>query len=1314
MRYFVRSFWATLLLAVITIAVCVQIGRMVFPYLNDYRDDIAEQLEKQLGVDIGIGAIESRWRGLRPRISLLDVGITNERQEQVMFVQRVDVEISLLTVWFNWQDGIRRLRFDGLQSRLEQDEQGRWQVHGLPSTTAGKGNFNIDDPLDIFLFGRRVELTSTELSVAFHNDLETHIRIPRITLENDNDFHRLTAAFAVDDNQALRLVVEGTGDPRDGRHFDSRGYLHLNAFPTEKVLEALSGLEFFNLETAHDDSAAIGWHQPGRLTSQLWFEGTLQQGLSITGYFVNDGVPLDAPARGQWPQQVSSRFDGHWRQGSGWQLSLQNLVFQWQERSSPSQNLLLQGQPDDPLLIAFETLDIDGWLGTLRQAGWLEHEALEPLLALDPKGQLRNGQWRLTSEEDGLFELEAEVADAAITAWMGAPSIDGVDGYLQVSLLSGQLDLDVTDGIQLYFPDIYEKPLSFDTARGSFRWQVETGLPWLGIASGPIQVSDGDVSAVGHLNLALPLVPTDDIEPEMTLTIGVPEADAMLHRRYLPRLVPEALRNWLDTAVLAGELGALGFVYQGTLKGQSNLSRVIQFHADLSDAQIRFDPQWPTLVADSGSLWLDDNRLRISGVNGRMQQLVVGSLKVSTEWAVDNELHLSIDGKLSGNSRDAHAMLLDTPLKEILGDELNSWQPSGPLAASVRLAIPLTDAGEHTQDVALYFRDNGLNMPSLGLAFESVSGELLYSSETGIRSDSLTASLWGDALGASISSEAVSTGNRNTYNALVDFSGRVGADNLRRWLDRPELVFTQGSTALTGRIVVPMGTSRRLRITTHSDLVGVGIDLPPPFKKAMDEPLPTTASITVDPASAERDAVTEYRLTFGEMAQVRFARAGEQLLGVLVALNQTAPAIVPGRIQVEGRVPDAALYDWLAALDIYQSATQSGRDGSDTGTNGLQLPVQLDLNVGNLGLAAINLPEMKITGGQDGSDWVFNLINENTQGQIVLFEDRPMSVDLEYLRLPAPAADDATDDSPFDPTELPHSVLADIELDAVPPMQFITREFILGEEDYGSWRFRLNPVNGGMSIYDLSGHIKGLTIEGQPGRGAELIWLQSATGSTSYLSGILRAGDLGKVLTSWGQERIITSETAEISVDAQWHGAPDQFLLPNMTGLVSLDIQRGRFIRGASAGENPLLKLIGLLNFDTLARRLRLDFSDLKTEGMGYEAIEGTLQFNEGLVTITSPLQVESPSANLQFVGDINIRDQDVQAQLVATLPVAGNLTVAAALAGGVPMAVGVYVAGKLFKSQVDRVSSIRYRIRGDWNDPEVKLEKIFENKTGR
>jgi uncharacterized protein YhdP len=73
-----------------------------------------------------------------------------------------------------------------------------------------------------------------------------------------------------------------------------------------------------------------------------------------------------------------------------------------------------------------------------------------------------------------------------------------------------------------------------------------------------------------------------------------------------------------------------------------------------------------------------------------------------------------------------------------------------------------------------------------------------------------------------------------------------------------------------------------------------------------------------------------------------------------------------------------------------------------------------------------------------------------------------------------------------------------------------------------------------------------------------------------------------------------------------------------------------------------------------------------------------------------------------------------VDAQLITTLPLTGNLTMAAAVTGLLPAALGVFVVSKLFKEQFDKVSSIRYSINGRWNDPKMEVEKIFENKTDR
>lgn len=190
----------------------------------------------------------------------------------------------------------------------------------------------------------------------------------------------------------------------------------------------------------------------------------------------------------------------------------------------------------------------------------------------------------------------------------------------------------------------------------------------------------------------------------------------------------------------------------------------------------------------------------------------------------------------------------------------------------------------------------------------------------------------------------------------------------------------------------------------------------------------------------------------------------------------------------------------------------------------------------------------------------------------------------------------------------------------------------------------------------------------------------------------------------------LNSDSARFDVDLQWPAPPVEVDLLKLAGVVQLNVQRGVFSRAGSVGENPLLKLIGLLNFDTLARRLRLDFSDLSAAGLAYEEIDGSLLFRSGTVAIRQPLQVSTPSSHLQLVGDLDMERETLDTQLVATLPLAGNLTVAAALTGGVPLAIGVYVAGKIFKDQVERVSSLRYNVTGSWNDPQAKLERIFDN----
>ena len=154
---------------VIGFAVIVQIGRLLFPYMNDYRQEIEQVLSTQLGADIDIGTIQASWKGLRPRVLLEDIQVSNAKEADLVIfdAQSAELEISLLSFFHDWRLAFRTLSFKGLSATFEQSDNGLWHVRGLPNTSYQKNdqrNPIIDDPLDIFLFGRRLHLLDTQLT----------------------------------------------------------------------------------------------------------------------------------------------------------------------------------------------------------------------------------------------------------------------------------------------------------------------------------------------------------------------------------------------------------------------------------------------------------------------------------------------------------------------------------------------------------------------------------------------------------------------------------------------------------------------------------------------------------------------------------------------------------------------------------------------------------------------------------------------------------------------------------------------------------------------------------------------------------------------------------------------------------------------------------------------------------------------------------------------------------------------------------------------------------------------------------------------
>ena len=138
---------------------------------------------------------------------------------------------------------------------------------------------------------------------------------------------------------------------------------------------------------------------------------------------------------------------------------------------------------------------------------------------------------------------------------------------------------------------------------------------------------------------------------------------------------------------------------------------------------------------------------------------------------------------------------------------------------------------------------------------------------------------------------------------------------------------------------------------------------------------------------------------------------------------------------------------------------------------------------------------------------------------------------------------------------------------------------------------------------------------------------------------------------------------------------PADFELANAQGSLEIDVQRGTFLE-TPAGATGALKILSILNLAEIVQQMSL--THMFESGVPFRQIGGQVNFLSGTIDVPD-LAIVGSSSSFNFSGTSRIADQSLDGELVATLPVANNLPWVAALAGGLPVAAGVFVVSKVF-----------------------------------
>lgn len=1285
--WFSRLVWAAAVSLVVLLAVYVSLGRYYINYVDDYQQVLLEQIVSYSGLPLSIDKLSGRWSKLSPIFTLDKVQlVAQETGKPVLSADSISIQLDFIGTLIHRSAQIRRLILNGVSCSLQEIEPGKWQLKGYPLASA---QHDLDAIADLVLSVDVVELGDARLQLEFASGEDADINVAELSLHHQEDFRRLRLQATLDDSERpLLAIVEAVGDPRDLEAFEARAYLKLDALDLSNQLPAMRALGVELQQAVIDSELWIDWH-PGT--------EIIAQGKLSTPYLDIEGLSGEQlePLR---DLQLSFRMEKS--AAHLWKVWIPSFSSQWQGQPLEFHHMALETTGDRAIL-ALPYLSVDQTVKQLLALNLLAEPEQQLIETLAPEGTLRNLHLTLTNPsqlaESGdvnipRFFIQANLENVSIAAWHGAPGVKELGGYFEAMPLAGMVELDGT-GMELEFPHVYHHALQFESLEGQVRWQVNEEN--VTVRTGPLDLTTEFGTGTGELSLDLPL--TKDVGiPLMNLSIGLRDTDARYRDVLLPYVLDQHLLDWLANSIPSGHIIEGGFIYRGSLLPHDHDNRTVQLFFDVEDTALDFHADWPPLYDIDGLVVIDDGTVTANADHASMYSLNLGATTVYVKPG-EQGVWVTVDAVAEGEAGGVLDIVNNSMINDIVGGAFTSWSLDGTAKASISLDLPPHESDrERKIDIAVELSQSHLVIPEHRVELDDVRGTVYYNEKSGISAQRLDASLMGKPLQASISQQK--------GDVKIALKGTVDIADVAAWSAQPALTFMNGETDYSASILIApnkqsatKGTASDSQFVVSSTLRGIEIELPPPFGKSRDG---ERAFSLHQPLGGEDSQLTMRLANVAEM-ELRFDH--QQLASGLLVMGKVGKKQhLPGLFLIKGGMSKVDYDEWKPVVEQYL-ARQEELSGTATPSSSPVLLAASDFKVDQLIIFSQNFDASTVDFRQrDDGFWV-SVINRVFDGELFLPNDPtiPMSILLDKLRLPGedpqPGAGDA-------------GLLSGIDLNALETLDayIAIADLTMGEESFGSLNFELQSQPGRLQLINLGGDVRDIRIGAL--KPATLLWEAGEAGVQSSFVGDVDFSDLGVVLKQWNYEHFIESESGSASFSLSWPGRPDQFELAASTGSLSLDLRKGRFLKASNTASGTM-KAVGVLNLMNIVRRLKLDFSDLFSKGISYDRVSGSASVKDKQLVIADALEIKSPSSRFNLRGRADLEKAELDMELVATLPVASNLPWVAALAGGLPVAAGVYVASKIFEDQVDRFSSAVYTLSGDWNDPAMKFKRVFDNK---
>lgn len=1274
--------YSLLFVVTVLLIAILAIRFFVFPNIHQYKNDIAAYASDTIQRNITIGDIQTGWRHISPRVTLVDVNIYDEQNRPALTLKKIDAELSWLSI------GLLDLRLSELtahspQLMVRRSSDGFFYLAGV--NLSGRGN---PDFANWLLAQSKVSVSNASVTYIDEkrNAPPLSLQLLNLTLSNSAwkslfGRHEFQMSALPSIGSAKPVHVSGYFIGRDMSNLkDWRGNIHASLQKTD-IAVWRPWLDYpMQLQSGTGDAEA-----------DLHFSKLIIDGIDANVKLQNVSIMHASSTK----PLVAKRLDG---------------ILSWKQANN-SQTLAVKGF-NLALDTGLNVEDANGeWVHSSKnKAPWVdaylsvqsmqlvqvaESAAYLPLPAqwqqwisgLSPTGHVQTLKTAFSGHPEHLqqYTASAEFSALGILPYAQIPGFSNLSGSVDLNERKGEIQLD-TQNATLDLKDILRWPVPITSMQGSVEWQTNAKLTKVFVDK--LQVKNPHIGGV--IKAKYEHSPTNG--GYLDLNAQFDEGNAKFAPYYYPIVLGEDTLHWLDTSILAGRANDVNVVIKGKLsdfpyvnaKNQPDPKLgLFKVTAQIEDALIEYGTGWPLIRGLNTQMLFEGKRMLLNANKGFIfnNKILSSSIEIpqlDADWPM-----LNIVSEVDGPIREGIKFVNESPVKEVTMGFTEPLKTAGDAHLHLELNIPLQDLESATYSGAYQIKNGTLlSNDEVGIPELSKINGVLNFNENGLSAQNISAEVLGGA-----SRLTLTAGKDKTIQ--INASGRINDAGIKKLMNHPLANALQGTTDWKGDIVIKKPLAD---FTFTSNLVGMAVNLPSPFNKTAAQIMPLRIEKSQQQADSDQINLQYADLMSGTVLRNQINGQFEIDRGE-IGIQTPVSAPVNKGLVLKANFDALDVDQWLAFFK--QQSAQTNTQTTNPQQANATLPSwvsQAELTTATLKILNREVHQLKAIANPSAAGLKLTIQSQELTGDVIWQGEGDGKITAKLKNLIIPKSKDKSE--PVAKNEIKRLSKE------YPALDLVVDNFEIGEKKLGALSVNAYENGDAWEIQKLNISNSDFVLTGD---GTWHNWTRNPNTAFKFN---LQVDNIGKSLKRFGQADAVKGGKATITGELRWPGSPHEFETSGLSGNFKLNAEKGQIVKV----QPGVGRLLGLLSLQSLPRRLSLDFRDLFSEGFAFDKISATATANNGILK-SHDFFMTGPAAEAKIQGETNLKTETQNLKVTVVPHVTDSLSLAA-LAGGPIVGAAAFVAQKILKDPFNKIASTDYVITGTWDNPqEVESKKEPQDK---